>query len=418
VGGDRREEVNCKLVIGQWKMKTEKRGRQSITAPPPQIPDICNLQYSMANLPSTFDIETLVLAPYAMHGGESAGRAYPEPVHPYRSPYQRDRDRILHSSAFRRLAHKTQVFTGAMGDYHRSRLTHTLEMASIARTVGRSLRLNEDLIEALALAHDIGHPPFGHAGEDVLDHCVRDQGGFNHNRQALRIVELLETRYPDFSGLNLSREILEGQRSRTDKLRAGESGGRLLEVQAVDAADSLAYVAHDADDAVELGILEVEELNAASLWQAAAGNASRRYGALDEQQFRRAAVHEVIDLLASDLIKTSQQRLDEATPSSAAAAMNHEPALVSLSTELAQQQMELQRLLFDRVYRHPTVLKQRASAGAKLRDMFESLVARPERLPRKFGSVAEREGVARAAVDYLAGMTDRFALEEYGRLVK
>jgi len=352
-----------------------------------------------------------------MHGARSAGRVHPEPLHPYRSPYQRDRDRILHSSAFRRLAHKTQVFTGAMGDYHRSRLTHTLEMASIARTVGRTLRLNEDLIEALALAHDIGHPPFGHAGEEVLDECGRECGGFNHNQQALRIVELLETRYPDFPGLNLSREILDGQRSRSEKLRPEDAGGRLLEVQTVDAADSVAYVAHDADDAIELGMLELEELNAASLWRIAAGSARHRYGALDEQQFRRAAVHELIDLLVSDLIQSSRTRLAEAAPANAVDVLQREAALVGASAELAEQKTELQRLLFDRVYRHPTVLKQRAYACDALHEMFESIMAHPERLPAKFSVIAEREGLRRAAVDFLAGMTDRFALEEHDRMV-
>src|SRR5262245_28969972 len=184
---------------------------------------------------------TQPLAPYAMHAADTAGRAHPEPSHPYRNPFQRDRDRIVHSSAFRRLAHKTQVFTGDMGDYHRSRLTHTLEVASIARTVGRTLRLNEDLIEALALMHDIGHPPFGHAGEDVLDERLTGHGGFNHNRQALRIVELLETRYPDFPGLNLSREVLSGQDARASKAHGADEPKprRLLEAQVVDAADSI-----------------------------------------------------------------------------------------------------------------------------------------------------------------------------------
>src|SRR6188768_354685 len=165
----------------------------------------------------TTDRERAILAPYAMHSADSQGRRHPEATHPYRGPYQRDRDRILHCAAFRRLSQKTQVFTGEMGDYHRTRLTHTLEVASIARTIARALRLNEDLVEALALAHDVGHPPFGHAGEDVLNECLKDDGGFNHNAQALRIFELLESAYPDFPGLNLSREVLEGQRHRADK---------------------------------------------------------------------------------------------------------------------------------------------------------------------------------------------------------
>lgn len=351
-----------------------------------------------------------------MHDADSAGRVYAEAGHPYRSPYQRDRDRIVHSSAFRRLAHKTQVFTGAMGDYHRSRLTHTLEVGSIARTVGRALRLNEDLIEALALAHDIGHPPFGHAGEDVLDVFLKDCGGFNHNRQALRIVELLETRYPDFPGLNLSREILAGQRSRAEKLRPQDAGGRLLEVQVVDAADSIAYNAHDADDSVELGTLRLEELDAASLWRIAAQRARERYASLDDEQFRRAAVHELIDVCVSDLITSSQLRLTDAAPSSAADVMANDRAIVGNSAELSEQKAELQRLLFERVYRHPLVLEQREYAGGALREMFAAVLAEPARLPAKYHGVAEREGLPRATADFLAAMTDRFALEEYDHL--
>jgi dGTPase len=358
------------------------------------------------------------LAPYAMHGADSAGRVHPEPSHPYRSPYQRDRDRIVHSSAFRRLAHKTQVFTGAMGDYHRSRLTHTLEMASIARTVGRTLGLNEDLIEALALAHDIGHPPFGHAGEDVLNESVARCGGFNHNVQALRIVELLETRYPNFPGLNLSQEILAGQRSRTAKLRPQDAGGRLLEVQTVDAADSIAYNAHDADDAVELGMLTFDELNTTALWRTAAANARQRYGALDDEQFRRAAVHELIDLLVSDLLRTSSARLAEVAPDCTAAVLKLDTALVAPSAEMNEQQAELQRLLFERVYRHPLVLEQRAYACDALHEMFAAIVTGREALPAKFKRIAEQEGLPRATVDYLSGMTDHFALEQHARLVR
>jgi dGTPase len=355
------------------------------------------------------------LAPYAMRSRDTAGRVHAEPTHSYRSPYQRDRDRIVHSSAFRRLAHKTQVFTGTMGDYHRSRLTHTLEVASIARTVGRTLGLNEDLIEALALAHDIGHPPFGHAGEDVLDKCLAEHGGFNHNRQALRIFELLETRYPDFPGLNLSREILAGQQSRSDKLRPADAGGRLLEVQTVDAADSIAYNAHDADDAVELGMIDVGELDAVSLWQTAAASARRRYAALDPHQFRRAAVHELLDLLVGDLITASHARLQQLAPSNPLLAAFQPTALVASSSELNEQKMELQRFLFERVYRHPIVLDQRARAGAALREMFAFLVADPAQLPRRFAAIIEIDGLQRAVGDCLACMTDHAALEEHRR---
>ena len=223
----------------------------------------------------TSERERAILASYAMHSADSAGRRYPEATHPYRGPYQRDRDRILHSAAFRRLSQKTQVFTGEMGDYHRTRLTHTLEVSSIARTIARALRLNEDLVEALALAHDLGHPPFGHSGEDVLNECLRNDGGFNHNAQALRICELLETSYREFPGLNLTREVLEGQQQRSNKHRPTIANGGeneradspLLEVQVVDAADSIAYDAHDADDALELGLLGAEQLLEVPLWR-------------------------------------------------------------------------------------------------------------------------------------------------------
>jgi dGTPase len=367
----------------------------------------------MAAAPITLDS---LLAPYAMHAADTAGRLHPEPPHPYRSPYQRDRDRIVHSSAFRRLAHKTQVFTGDMGDYHRSRLTHTLEVASIARTVGRTLRLNEDLIEALALMHDIGHPPFGHAGEDVLDERLAEHGGFNHNRQALRIVELLESRYPDFPGLNLSREVLAGQAARASKSRDAPTAGRLLEVQVVDAADGIAYDSHDADDAVALGLLSLGELEASALWRTAAARARQRYAALDDHEFRRAAVHELIDVLVSDLVRTSADQIDRAAPASAAEALQHAAPLVGVSSELAAQQRELEQLLFARVYRHADLLGKRAAAGAALATMFDRFLAEPQRLPPKYAAMAARDGLPRAAADYLAGMTDRFALEEFDRL--
>ena len=202
--------------------------------------------------------EAGLLASYAMHSADSKGRVHPEITHLFRGPFQRDRDRVLHSAAFRRLSGKTQVFTG-QGDYHRTRLTHTMEVASIARTIGRTLRLNEDLIEALALLHDVGHPPFGHAGEEALDDLLKGEGGFSHNRFALTLVEELEQRYPGFSGLNLTHEVLGGQQRRIDKSKSAKEAP-LLEVQVVDEADSIAYNAHDVDDALELGWLQLDEL--------------------------------------------------------------------------------------------------------------------------------------------------------------
>jgi dGTPase len=360
---------------------------------------------------------SMCLAPYAMHSGDSAGRTHPEPPHPYRGPYQRDRDRIIHSSAFRRLSYKTQVFTGEMGDYHRTRLTHTLEVSSIARTIARTLRLNEDLVEALALAHDIGHPPFGHSGEDVLDECLRDDGGFNHNAQALRIVELLETRYPQFPGLNLSREVLEGQLHRAAKKSAGVSAASpLLEVQVVDAADSIAYDAHDADDSLELGLLALEELLAVPLWCEADQRVGQKFANLSDRHRRRAIVHELIDWQVSDLLQVVGRELSERQLVSISD-VRRAPAIVHPSAELAEQKDGLERFLFERVYRHPDVLVRRHEAQLALRQMFAALESDPRRLPTKFRRLAERDGVRRAVADYLAGMTDRYALEEHRRLV-
>jgi dGTPase len=394
--------------------------------------------------------ERILLAPYAMRSADSGGRHHPERAHPYRGPYQRDRDRILHSAAFRRLSQKTQVFTGEMGDYHRTRLTHTLEVASIARTLARALRLNEDLVEALAMAHDLGHPPFGHSGEQVLDECLHNEGGFNHNAQALRICELLESRYPEFPGLNLTREVLEGQRQRAEKERAarreervgekteeraasneergvaGVDAGRgstplipgspLLEVQVVDIADSIAYDAHDADDALEIGLLELGQLLKIPLWREAARRVKRRFTAMDDRQLRRAIVHEVIDWQVSDVLEVTRQAIVD----NHIVGVQHVRSagiIVRASAELGEQKANLERFLFDAVYRHPDVLARRRPAQQALREMFDAFAKEPGELPVKFRRLAERHGTARAVCDYLAGMTDRFALEEHARLV-
>ncbi|MCH2114592.1 MAG: dNTP triphosphohydrolase [Pirellulales bacterium] len=357
-------------------------------------------------------LESSALAPYAMHSSNSTGRQHPEDAHPYRGPFQRDRDRVVHSSAYRRLAHKTQVFTGDMGDYHRSRLTHTLEVASIARTVGRALCLNEDLIEAMALMHDIGHPPFGHAGEDVLNDCTQSCGGFNHNAHALRIVTLLESRYPGFPGLNLTNEVLSGQATRSNK-SAPSSEQPLLEVQVVDAADSIAYDTHDADDALELGLLDVKELLGVSLWYDAAKRVQDRYTSLSTEQLRRAAIHQLIETLVSDLIDTTRLRLTDAQVDSPADVAAHADFLVAPSAEFREKKTELEEFLFERVYRHPTVLAERSVAGAALREMFERFSATPQLLPGTATSQMAEKDVARSVCDFLAGMTDRHALEEY-----
>lgn len=240
-------------------------------------------------------------APYAMRSVDSAGRKYAEPEHPYRGPFQRDRDRILHCSAYRRLSGKMQVFTGEMGDYHRTRLTHTHEVASIARTIARALQLNEDLVEALALFHDIGHPPFGHAGEDALDECLRDQGGFSHNEHALTIAEEIDVRYHGFPGLNLTREVLDGQGVRADK--RNPELRPLLEVQLVDAADSITYDAHDTDDAVKLGLLSLDELVEVPLIRETLTRVNNRFSGLSPRVLRQTLVHELIDYQVSDVLQ-------------------------------------------------------------------------------------------------------------------
>ncbi len=361
-----------------------------------------------------FEREAVLLAPYAMQSACSAGRRHAEPEQTYRGPFQRDRDRILHSGAFRRLSHKTQVFTGAMGDYHRTRLTHTLEVASIARTLARALRLNEDLVEALAFAHDLGHPPFGHSGEGVLDECLRDAGGFNHNAQALRIVELLESRYPEFPGLNLSLEVLEGQSRRIDK-SAKVAASPLLEVQVVDAADSIAYDSHDVDDALELDLLELDQLLEVPLWREAAERVRGRFGALDDRHLRRAIVHELINWQVQDLQHVIEHQLN-CQGIASVVAVRRAPLLALPSLEIEELKQGLERFLFQHVYRHRSVEATRNAARQALRDMFRIFVAEPARLPAKFAARVPHDGAARAVADYLAGMTDRFALDEHRRL--
>ncbi len=368
--------------------------------------------------------ERTILARYAMHSADSRGRRHPESPHPYRGPYQRDRDRILHSAAFRRLSQKTQVFAGEMGDYHRTRLTHTLEVASIARTIARALRLNEDLVEALAFAHDLGHPPFGHAGEAVLDECLRDVGGFNHNAQGVRICELLESSYREYPGLNLTDEVLEGQRQRANKRHHYTYGSNstervsspLLEVQVVDAADSIAYDAHDADDALELGLLSAEQLFEVPLWSEARERVLDRLPVLNKRQLLRAIVHEIIDWQVSDHIEQTQQTLSEGAVATTDD-VRRAPIVICPSEEFVQKKANLEQFLFDKVYRHPQLLAKREHAKQAIREMFEILIAQPEKLPPKFQRIAVFENLPRAVGDYLAGMTDRFAFEEHRQLL-
>ncbi len=356
--------------------------------------------------------EAVLLAPCAMRSVDSRGRKYPESEHPYRGPFQRDRDRIVHSSAYRRLSGKMQVFTGDMGDYHRTRLTHTHEVASIARTIGRALRLNEDLIEGLALFHDIGHPPFGHAGEDALNECLSDCGGFSHNRYALTIAEELEARYQSFPGLNLTCEVLESQAARIDKQAAGISP--LLEAQLVDVADSVTYDAHDTDDSVKLGLVTMDELAEIPLIREVVGRVHQRFGVLRGELLRKAVVHELIDCQVTDLLQTVGRVLAQRRFESAEEARRSGYRMAA-SPELAEQKAKLEAFLYQRVYRHPRLTELRRRDQQRLRAMFAGYCRRPALLPPEFRARAEMAGIARTVGDYLAGMTDRYCVQQYER---
>jgi dGTPase len=354
--------------------------------------------------------ERVLFASYAMFSRQSQGRKHPQPEHAYRGPFQRDRDRVIHSAAFRRLSGKMQVFTGDFGDYHRTRLTHTHEVSCLARTLGRSLRLNEDLVEALALFHDIGHPPFGHAGEDALNEVLHDYGGFSHNRFALTIAEDLEQRYAEFPGLNLTYELLEGQQTRAEKAALfAATGGRgpLLEVQVVEAADSMTYDAHDSDDAVKLGLVTLEDLEQNTLVREAVASARKRFANLKGDLLRKAIVHELIERQVSEVLSVSGKRLAECRGMTSDDVRRLD-FRVGVGPELAELKRELERFLYTRVYRHPKLIEMRTEAQSRLQQAFQGYLQKPELLPPHHFKRVERVGLPRAVGDYLAGMTDRF----------
>ncbi|OYP28950.1 dGTP triphosphohydrolase [Rhodopirellula sp. MGV] len=358
------------------------------------------------------DREHLLLASFAMHSRDTAGRQYEESDHTYRGPFARDRDRILHSSAFRRLSGKMQVFTGEMGIYHRTRLTHTFEVASIARTMARVLRLNEDLTEALALVHDIGHPPYGHCGEDALSDCMQHVGGFSHNAFALVIVEQLEKRYESFPGLNLTREILDGQDVRAHKAEAAVGRSPLLEVQLVDAADSMAYDAADVDDALQLGLLTMRELSELAIVRRAMSSIAAKQGSGEVRQQRQLLVHELIDLQVTDFLEEATESLITFNGQSATD-IRDAGVRLEHSDQLSRERAELEAFLFDAVYRHPRLIPVRRAAYHRLQDMFEVLVNAPERLPLRFRRRCDDQPVAAVVGEYLAGMTDSFCDQQY-----
>lgn len=371
---------------------------------------------------SLLEREEAVLEGYAQRTRDSRGRQYPEPAHPYRTLYQRDRDRIVHSAAFRRLMYKTQVFVNHEGDHLRTRLTHTLEVVQIARTVARALAVNEDLAEAIGLAHDLGHPPFGHAGEEALRSAMAAHGGFEHNRHGLRVVSQLEQRYPEFPGLNLTWEVREAfaqHSSQKDAVEWAEfdlSLQPLLEAQIVDAADSIAYNTHDLDDALAGRLISLEELEQVPLWERAAGQVSARHPRLAGGELSRAVVRLLIDWQVGDLLETTRRRLEELEIASVEAVRNCGRRLVGLGGELGAQKAELERFLFEKVYHHYRVARMTAKARRIVGELFEELCGSPEQLPPQFYRRCATDGVERSVCDYIAGMTDRYAQEEHLKL--
>jgi dGTPase len=367
------------------------------------------------------------LALYACDPQRSRGRKHAEPPAPTRTEYQRDRDRIVHSTAFRRLVYKTQVFLNHEGDLFRTRLTHSLEVAQLGRSVARSLRLNEDLVEAIALAHDLGHTPFGHAGQDALDECMAGWGGFEHNLQSLRVVDELEERYPAYDGLNLTFETREGilkhcSRANAERIEAAEPGGvgrrfldrtqPSLEAQLCNLADEIAYNAHDIDDGVRSGLVTLEQLGEVALFQRFHAEAMREYPSLQGRRLLYESIRRMLSAQVYDVIDATSQALrtaDPATPQDA----RLQPPLVNFSEDMRTQSAALKRFLLHNLYRHPQVMDTTGRAKVGVRELFAAYLDQPDQMPADF---ERRENRPRAVADYIAGMTDRFAAREHERL--
>ena len=362
------------------------------------------------------------LAPWAVHSAQSRGRVVAEAEHPYRTAFQRDRDRIVHSRAFRRLEYKTQVFVHHEGDHYRNRLTHTLEGAQIARTVARVLRLNEDLAEAVALAHDLGHPPFGHAGERVLAELMREDGGFDHNRQTLRIVDLLEERYPGFRGLNLTWETREGILKHGCRWehpvpvpeRAAQPS---LEAQVADRSDEIAYTNHDLDDGLRSQLIGFEQLGEVPLWREVHGEVQARMPQAGSAVQVAQTIVALINRLVGDLLESTAARLEAASPESAAALRSRPQRMLGYSPGLEKSLRQLKDFLYRNLYHHPHVIATNQRAERVLTELWRAYRADPGQLPPQVRARFSEDGDARAIADYVAGMTDRFALAEHRRLV-
>lgn len=366
--------------------------------------------------------EARQLAPYAMKSMDSRGRAHAEEEHAWRGAYQRDRDRVIHCTAFRRLEYKTQVFVNHEGDHYRTRLTHTIEVAQIARTIARALNLNEDLVEAVALAHDLGHTPFGHSGEDALRELMRAHGGFEHNVHGLRVVDVLEHRYPDFPGLNLSWEVRESIAKHVSAydhpaLTEFDPARRpLLEAQVVEAADAIAYDCHDLDDGLAAGILTPGDLEDVELVGRAARQVAEHHGHLPAREHRAQTVRFLINLLVCDVVAVTEACIREEGVGSPDGVRDAGRSLVRFSPDTQRQKEALQSYLFGHVYQHYRVARMAHKAKRFVKELFEAYLENPLQLPPEYQQRSAQEDIHRVLCDYIAGMTDRYALGDYRRL--
>lgn len=368
------------------------------------------------------EFEDRNLAPYAIRSKDSRGRKFPEEEADFRTRYQRDRDRILHTTAFRRLEYKTQVFIIHEGDYYRTRLTHSLEVAAIGRSLARSLGANEDLTETICLAHDLGHPPFGHSGETVLAHLMMDHGGFNHNHQSVRIVTELEQRYPDFSGLNLSWEVLEGMikhETDYDTADASEYDPHLrghLEAQLANVADELAYTTHDLDDGLRSGLITPSQLDGIAIWEIVNESLGRRKSDTLDELSRHQIIRRLIGFEMTDLIHSIDRYLRRSKANSPQELQALPYNVVGFSEDMHRRNRELKDFLFEKLYRHYRVVRMQTKAERIISELFKLYVNTPSALPDSVQLSIPVKGLELTVCDYIAGMTDRFAIDEYKRL--
>ncbi len=367
-------------------------------------------------------LEREQLAPYAQLSADSRGREHPEPAPDWRTHYQRDRDRVIHSRAFRRLEYKTQVFLNGSGDHLRTRLTHTMEVAAIARNIAQALRLNEDLAETIALAHDLGHSPFGHKGENALNALMKDHGGFEHNRQSLRVVEYLEQKYPRFAGLNLTWEVREGlakHETGYDRPASDLSGGpsASLEAQLANLADEITYYSHDLDDGLDSGLLSEKKLSRdVRIWHEAARTVARRYGALPDECRWYFTIRCIIDGEVRDVVHCSEANLNAAQVGSADEVRARAAPLIQYSPERADLNRELRLYLHQNLYDNPVVREANERAVRQMEQLFRHYLAHPQEIGQQARRRAGKSGLHRAVCDYIAGMTDRYVSLEHARL--